>query len=81
MARTAITMPTLGFDTTHGVLVAWLKAVGDHVDKGEAIAEVETEKATVEMEAQTGGTIVEIVQPGGTEVEVGSVIAWLDEDE
>jgi pyruvate/2-oxoglutarate dehydrogenase complex dihydrolipoamide acyltransferase (E2) component len=81
MARTAITMPNLGFDTTHGVLVAWLKAVGDHVDRGEAIAEVETEKATVEMEAQTGGTIVEIVQPGGTEVEVGAVIAWLEGDD
>jgi pyruvate dehydrogenase E2 component (dihydrolipoamide acetyltransferase) len=78
MARTPITMPTLGFDSTHGVLVAWLKAIGDHVDKGDSIAEIETEKATVEMEAPASGTIVEIVQPGGTEVEVGSVIAWLE---
>ncbi len=78
MARVAIELPALGFDMETGRLASWLKGVGDTVRKGDAIAEVETEKATVDLEAQTAGTLVEIVVPDGTEVAVGATLAWLE---
>ena len=55
MARIAIEMPKLGYDMETGVISEWLKKVGDTVSRGEAIAEIETEKATVEMEATASG--------------------------
>lgn len=79
MARIAIEMPNLGYDTTSGKISAWLKQVGDRIERGEAIVEVETEKATVEVEALDAGTLVEIVQGAGVEVTVGDAIAWLED--
>jgi pyruvate dehydrogenase E2 component (dihydrolipoamide acetyltransferase) len=79
MARIAIEMPNLGYDTTSGKLSAWLKRVGDRIERGEAIAEVETEKATVEVEALDAGTLVEVVHGPGEEVAVGDAIAWLED--
>lgn len=79
MARVAIEMPNLGYDTTSGTLSAWLKQVGDRIERGEAIVEVETEKATVEVEALDAGTLVEIVHGPGDEVAVGDAIAWLED--
>jgi len=52
-----LTMPKLGFDMAEGTLVNWTKAVGDTISKGDVIAEIETDKATIEIEAQHGGTI------------------------
>jgi pyruvate dehydrogenase E2 component (dihydrolipoamide acetyltransferase) len=49
MARIAIEMPKLGYDMETGVVSSWLKQVGDTVARGEAIAEVETDKTTVEI--------------------------------
>ena len=48
--------------------------------RGEAIAEIETDKTTVEMEAMATGTLVEIVHDAGSEVAVGGVIAYLESD-
>jgi pyruvate/2-oxoglutarate dehydrogenase complex dihydrolipoamide acyltransferase (E2) component len=79
MARVAIELPALGFDMETGKLGSWLKAVGDTVRKGDAIAEVETEKATVDLEAPSDGTLVEIVVPDGTDVAVGTTLAYLDD--
>ncbi len=76
---TNVIMPSLGFDMTEGKLANWLKKEGDKVEKGQAIAEIETEKATVEIEASISGTIRSIiVQPGQT-VPVGTVIAVIGE--
>jgi pyruvate dehydrogenase E2 component (dihydrolipoamide acetyltransferase) len=75
--RTEVKMPNLGGEETNK-MVAWLKQVGDTVDRGEPIAEVETDKATVEMEALTSGTLVEIVAQIGDDVPVGDVIAYLE---
>ncbi|HEY5460248.1 MAG TPA: biotin/lipoyl-containing protein, partial [Deferrimonas sp.] len=64
---TDVIMPALGFDMTEGLLVRWLKNEGDPVEKGQAIAEIETEKATVEIEAAATGILARIiVQAGGT---------------
>jgi pyruvate dehydrogenase E2 component (dihydrolipoamide acetyltransferase) len=79
MTRIAIEMPKLGYDMETGVVVGWLKKVGDVVDRGEAIAEIETEKTTVEMEALATGTLVEIVVAPGAETPVGAVIGYLDD--
>ena len=78
--RIPVEMPKLGFDEESGRLVGWLKQVGDRVERGEPIAEVETQKATVEMEALASGTLVEIVRVGDEEVAVGDVIAYLDDE-
>ena len=75
--RTEVKMPNLGGEDTNK-MVAWLKQVGDTVERGEPIAEVETDKATVEMEALTSGTLVEIVAQVGDDVPVGDVIAYLE---
>ncbi len=79
--RIPVEMPKLGFDEESGRLVGWLKRVGDHVERGESIAEVETQKATVEMEALASGTLVEIVRTGDEDVAVGEVIGYLDDDQ
>jgi pyruvate dehydrogenase E2 component (dihydrolipoamide acetyltransferase) len=79
MARIAIEMPNLGYDTDRGRLAGWLKRVGDQIARGEAVAEVETEKATVEIEALVAGTLVEIVRDAGDEVPVGEPIGWLED--
>ena len=75
-----VTMPNLGYDMEEGKIVSWLKKVGDTVERGEAIAEIETDKTTVEMESIAAGTLVEIVQAEGSTVAVGEVIARLESD-
>jgi pyruvate dehydrogenase E2 component (dihydrolipoamide acetyltransferase) len=80
MARIPIEMPKLGYDMESGKVAAWLKKVGDRVERGDVIAEIETEKSTVEMEATSAGTIAEIVAEPGAELPVGQVIAYLDDD-
>ncbi len=79
MARIPIEMPTLGFEQETGRLAGWLKSVGDEVTVGEAIAEIETEKATVEMESTAAGTLVELVAAVGDDIPVGQPIAWLED--
>ena len=73
-----ITMPKMGFDMTEGTIVRWLKKVGDDVKKGDAIAEIETDKVTIEIEAFDGGKLTQIVADEGAVVPVGDPIAILD---
>ena len=70
-----ITMPKLSDTMTEGTLVAWKKKPGEAVSMGEVIAEVETDKATMEMEAFEDGTLAEIFVQEGQKVEVGQKIA------
>ncbi len=79
MTRIAIEMPKLSQGMETGVVASWLKAVGDTVARGDPIAEIETDKATVEMEALATGTLVEITVAGGREAPVGDVIGYLDD--
>jgi len=72
-----LTMPKLGFDMAEGTLVNWTKAVGDTVSKGDVIAEIETDKATIEIEAQAGGTLLKFLAEPGDVVEVGAPIAYV----
>ncbi len=74
-----VTMPQMGADMVEGTLVRWLKQVGDTVRRGDVIAEIETDKATVELEAFESGTILKLVAHEGDIVPVGDVIAILGE--
>ncbi len=76
---TEILMPALSPTMTEGKLARWLKKEGDPIRPGEVIAEIETDKATMEVEAVDEGVLAKIVVPEGTEgVAVNSVIAVLD---
>ncbi len=76
---TEILMPALSPTMTEGKLARWLKKEGDPIRPGEVIAEIETDKATMEVEAVDEGVLARIVVPEGTEgVAVNSVIAVLD---
>ena len=79
MARIPIEMPKLGYDMETGVVAGWLKGVGDMIARGDVIAEIETDKSTVEMEATAAGMLAEIVHEAGAEVPVGEPIAWLED--
>jgi pyruvate dehydrogenase E2 component (dihydrolipoamide acetyltransferase) len=79
MARIPIAMPKLGYDMENGKVGGWIKKVGDQVSRGDVIAEIETDKSTVEMEATASGTLAEIVHEAGAEVPVGETIAWLED--
>ena len=72
-----ITMPKMGFDMEQGTIVRWLKQVGDEIKKGEPIAEIETDKVTIEIEAFDSGTLTQIVADEGAVVPVGDRIAVL----
>ncbi len=76
---TDVFMPALGFDMTEGLLARWLKNEGDPVEKGQAIAEIETEKATVEIEAAAAGILARIIVRAGETVPVGTLIGVLAE--
>ncbi|NBC33601.1 MAG: pyruvate dehydrogenase complex E1 component subunit beta [Alphaproteobacteria bacterium] len=76
-----ILMPALSPTMTHGTLAKWLKAEGESIAPGDAIAEVETDKATMEVEAVDEGTLGKILVAGGTEgVPVNTPIAVLLEE-
>ncbi|HEU0117713.1 MAG TPA: pyruvate dehydrogenase complex E1 component subunit beta [Alphaproteobacteria bacterium] len=76
-----ILMPALSPTMTEGKIARWLKKEGDEVKAGQVIAEIETDKATMEVEAVDEGTIGKILVPGGTEnVKVNAPIAILLEE-
>jgi len=78
---TDVLMPALSPTMTEGKLARWLKAEGDHVAPGDAIAEIETDKATMEVEAVDEGILAKIVIPEGTEhVAVNTPIAVIAEN-
>jgi pyruvate dehydrogenase E2 component (dihydrolipoamide acetyltransferase) len=72
-----IRMPKLSDTMEEGRLIAWRKKVGDKVKRGEVLAEIETDKADMEFEAYTEGTVAQIVVEAGATVPVGTLIAVL----
>ena len=72
---TTVVMPQMGFDMQEGTIVRWLKQEGDDVSRGEPIAEIETDKAIVEMEAFATGVLLKTVVGEGQTVPVGQTIA------
>ena len=72
-----VTMPSMGADMTEGTIAKWLKAEGDEISRGDKLAEIETDKTVVEMEAYAEGLLRKIVIDEGSLVQVGTVIAFI----
>jgi len=78
MGLIEIKMPKLGTSMETGQVARWTRKVGDEVARGEVIAEIETDKVTVEIEATADGRLVSLCEEG-VDIPVGRVIAHLDE--
>ena len=76
---TIIDMPKLSDTMSVGTLVKWHKKVGDSVENGDVLAEVETDKATMELENFDDGTLLELFVGEGDEVPIGSPLAVIGE--
>ena len=74
---TVIKMPPLSQTTDTVMLVDWLVKEGEEIEKGQPIADVETDKVTMQVESFTAGTVLKCVCPAGTEVPVGGIIAYI----
>lgn len=74
MAET-INMPKLGFDMREGTLVRWVKNEGEEIKKGDVLAEIETDKATVEVESPASGVVLKLIASQGDVVPVNAPIA------
>ncbi|HCG91463.1 MAG TPA: hypothetical protein DEZ08_06460 [Dehalococcoidia bacterium] len=76
---TTIVMPQMGYDMREGTVVKWYKNEGEQVNRGEVIADIQTDKATVEFEAYTAGILGKIYANEGIPVAVGEIIAIITE--
>jgi len=76
---TDIKVPTLGESVTEATVAKWMKAVGDAVAADEPLVELETDKVTLEVNAPVAGTLSDIVQPEGSDVEVGALLGSMEE--
>ncbi len=77
MSVTPIILPKLGLTMDEGRLVAWLKKEGDRVEEGEILFEVETDKATMEVESPVAGYVRRLLAAAGDEIPVTQVIALI----
>lgn len=73
----AIQLPALSPTMTEGKITKWLKKEGDRISSGMAIAECETDKSNLEIEASDDGVLLKILVPAGTATPIGSTIAWV----
>lgn len=75
----SVLLPRAGMGITEATITNWFKGVGDRVEKGEAIAEMETAKSTLDIEAPTSGILASILAEQGAMVEVDVEIATIEE--
>ncbi|BBM19982.1 hypothetical protein G15_3663 [Enterococcus avium] len=75
-----VIMPKIGLDMDEGTILTWYKKVGDPIKKGEVLLEIETDKATTDVESALDGTLTEIVEEEDATVDIGEVIAWVEID-
>ncbi|MBD3178002.1 MAG: hypothetical protein GF320_22745 [Armatimonadia bacterium] len=76
---TKIVIPDAGQTTDEMLMGQWLVAEGDEVEVGDALAEIETDKAVAELESYASGTVLKILAEEGDSVSVGQVVVWLGE--
>ena len=79
--KVEVLLPQWGMGMSEGTVTSWFKKVGDRVTEDEAIAEVEAEKASQELESPATGTLIEIVVPEGGEAQVRTILAWIETDD
>ena len=70
-------MPKMGDAMEEGTLLKWLKSEGEEVSEGDPIAEIETDKVTMELEAEDAGTLAQLIADEGQDVPVGDAIAFI----
>lgn len=75
-----ITMPRLSDTMQEGTIAHWLKKAGDEIKKGDVLAEIETDKATMDLEAYEAGTLQQVLVQEGETVPVGQVVARIGSD-
>ena len=76
-----IVIPQVGHNIPTANIVEWKKNVGDPVEEGEVVLVIESDKAVFEVESEESGTLLEILHPAGTEVEVLKPVGYLGEPE
>ncbi|XP_012267867.2 dihydrolipoyllysine-residue acetyltransferase component of pyruvate dehydrogenase complex-like isoform X2 [Athalia rosae] len=74
-SQQSLTMPALSPTMTSGVIVKWLKKEGDNIEPGDAVAEIQTDKAVMSFEMEDELVLAKIIVPEGSQVEVGQLIA------
>jgi pyruvate dehydrogenase E2 component (dihydrolipoamide acetyltransferase) len=72
-----VIMPKMGDAMEEGTLLKWLKSEGEEVSEGDPIAEIETDKVTMELEAEDAGTLAQLIADEGQDVPVGGAIAFI----
>lgn len=78
MAKMKVLLPQFGMGMQEGEIVRWLKQVGEQVEAGELLVEIEAAKTTVEVPSPGSGTLIEIIVPEGESADVRSHIATLE---
>jgi pyruvate dehydrogenase E2 component (dihydrolipoamide acetyltransferase) len=76
--RAALRLPRISMNMEEGTIVAWRKQPGEAFRQGEILYEIETEKATQEVEAPCDGRLIEILAPAGATVEVGAEVCRIE---
>ena len=74
---TALTMPKIGHLMEEGIIVRWRKEVGDKIEKGDVVFDVEMDKAVTEVESFVSGRLLKILVPEGSTVPVGTPVAMV----
>ena len=77
---TEITVPTLGESVSQGTVIQWLKQEGEAVAKDEALVELETDKVSIEVPSPTAGVLTKIIAQEGEDVDIGALLAEVDEN-
>ncbi|MDX6380893.1 MAG: hypothetical protein QOI57_1917 [Rubrobacteraceae bacterium] len=72
-----VIMPKMGDAMEEGTLLKWLKSEGDEVEEGDPIAEIETDKVTLELEAEDSGTLAQLIAEEGQDIPIGEAIAFI----
>jgi pyruvate/2-oxoglutarate dehydrogenase complex dihydrolipoamide acyltransferase (E2) component len=76
-----VRMPKLSLTMEEGTIARWLKNSGDFVQRGETMLEVESDKATMQVESEFSGILKQIVVPAGATSKVDTLIAYIEEKE
>ena len=80
MAAIEVILPKVDMDMETGVLARWRVAHGDRVAQGDILFDMDTAKATMEVEAPASGVIRDLARITGDEIPVGTCVAWIDTD-
>lgn len=76
--KAVLKLPRLSMNMVEGTIVTWHRKEGDKVAEGETLYEVETEKVTSEVQCPSDGTLIEILAPEGSEIEVGDPVCRIE---